>query len=359
MEAMLETGAFDANARDDDRATPAHYAAAKGHADIITRLAAAGANARACDVRGATPLHYAAGGGHAEAVDALASPPVRADPNAADATARTPAHYAAARGATAAVRALLRHGANPLFESADGTTPRDDAVAHGWTAAADALGKAASATGTGGAPELREGPGRLGPSLGPGLGPGLGPSLGPGLGPSLGPGLGPGLGSRGGLAAVPVVPRPPPRPVGASVLPRRRGVFSPASSAASSPASSRPSTAGTGEEAPHPYEHRTRRGEEARGGEEVSASGASSGSAARGAGFRAGVPLSAPDAFAGRRATLPPLPSEETLSKPMPALVGSARDAVAAPPRKREDSKAAFLSRYGLDKTPGLFRVDE
>ena len=75
MEAMLETGAFDANARDDDRATPAHYAAAKGHADIITRLAAAGANARASDVRGATPLHYAAGGGHAEAVDALASPP--------------------------------------------------------------------------------------------------------------------------------------------------------------------------------------------------------------------------------------------------------------------------------------------
>lgn len=91
----------------------------------------------------------------------------------------------------------------------------------------------------------------------------------------------------------------------------------------------------------------------------MSASGASSGSAARGAGFRAGVPLSAPDAFAGRRATLPPLPSEETLSKPMPALVGSAQDAVAAPPRKREDSKAAFLSRYGLDKTPGLFRVDE
>ena len=91
----------------------------------------------------------------------------------------------------------------------------------------------------------------------------------------------------------------------------------------------------------------------------MSASGASSGSAARGAGFRADVPLYAPDAFAGRRATLPPLPSEETLSKPIPALVGSARDAVAAAPRTREDSEAASLGRYGLEKTPGRVRGDE
>ena len=169
MEAMLETGAFDANARDDDRATPAHYAAAKGHADIITRLAAAGANARASDVRGATPLHYAAGGGHAEAVDALASPPVRADPNAADASARTPAHYAAARA-----RGGGSERSEARREPALRKRRRDDAAGRRRRARMDgrrdALGKAASATGTGGAPEPREGPGRPS-SLGPGLGP--------------------------------------------------------------------------------------------------------------------------------------------------------------------------------------------
>ena len=348
MEAMLETGAFDANARDDDRATPAHYAAAKGHADIITRLAAAGANARACDVRGATPLHHAAGGGHAEAVDALASPPsgrIRTPPTPPRERPRT----TPPRGRDGAVRALLRHGANPLFESADGTTPRDDAVAHGWTAAADALGKAASATGTGGARSRARVRADHLVSVQVSVLVSVQVSV---------------------LVSVLVSVRGGGSPPCPWCLVRRRAPSAPPCSlvaAGSSPRRLRPRRArrpvarrrrGRGRR--RPIRTSTERGGRGgAGGEEVSASGASSGSAARGAGFRAGVPLSAPDAFAGRRATLPPLPSEETLSKPMPALVGSAQDAVAAPPRKREDSKAAFLSRYGLDKTPGLFRVDE
>lgn len=59
MAAALDGGA-DVNARDDQGATPLHFAADRGHADIAGVLIAAGADVNAADEDGATPLHYAA-----------------------------------------------------------------------------------------------------------------------------------------------------------------------------------------------------------------------------------------------------------------------------------------------------------
>ena len=62
--------------------TPLHYAAGKGHADVITALLTAGADLHAESNKGDTPLHKAAGSGHAEAITALLA--AGADPNVAN-----------------------------------------------------------------------------------------------------------------------------------------------------------------------------------------------------------------------------------------------------------------------------------
>jgi ankyrin repeat protein len=60
---LLEGGA-DPNAADRNLATPLHYAAYKGHPDVVELLIRHKADVNARDARGNTPLHYAAGRGH-------------------------------------------------------------------------------------------------------------------------------------------------------------------------------------------------------------------------------------------------------------------------------------------------------
>lgn len=61
------------NTLDTDGLLPIHWAADRGHVDVIARLIGHGADVNSQDCDGQTPLHYAASCGHAEAVKYLLS----------------------------------------------------------------------------------------------------------------------------------------------------------------------------------------------------------------------------------------------------------------------------------------------
>jgi len=56
---------------DEDKKTPLHYAAEKGHLPIVSFLIAKGANKKVIDEKGKTPLHYAIAKGHLTIVSLL------------------------------------------------------------------------------------------------------------------------------------------------------------------------------------------------------------------------------------------------------------------------------------------------
>ena len=115
--------------RDDERAVPLHYAAARGHDVIVRALLHAGAVPDARDDRGRTPAHYAAGAARRGALASLLDAGAR--PDARDEDGRTPAHYAACADDAASVEELVARGANVDAMSARGMTPSDDARARG------------------------------------------------------------------------------------------------------------------------------------------------------------------------------------------------------------------------------------
>ncbi|MBI1734472.1 MAG: ankyrin repeat domain-containing protein [Candidatus Rokubacteria bacterium] len=73
-----------------------HTAAIQGHADIVQRLIARGADVYAPRTDGATPLHTAAEGGKLDVVNRLLR--AGADPARRDAQGRRPADLARANG---------------------------------------------------------------------------------------------------------------------------------------------------------------------------------------------------------------------------------------------------------------------
>jgi len=99
--------------RDAEASTPLHYAAWKGHAEIVTTLLDAGADIHAHtqnDHWGTTPLHAAAHGNNRAAAEALIAR--GADVNAVRATgAGTPLDETKAHKATAAAKILIAAGA--------------------------------------------------------------------------------------------------------------------------------------------------------------------------------------------------------------------------------------------------------
>jgi len=96
-------------ARDARGNTALHWAALAGDAPLVSRLLAAGLDARATNSAGATPLHY--GTGNATIVRALLAG--GADPNARSASGSTPLHSAASRpGGFQIVKLLIQAGAD-------------------------------------------------------------------------------------------------------------------------------------------------------------------------------------------------------------------------------------------------------
>jgi len=75
LQRALDTAALGApaDATDDDKWTPLHYAAWEGHADAVARLLEAGFPVRAANAAGATPIHLAAGMGRVAALAVLLS----------------------------------------------------------------------------------------------------------------------------------------------------------------------------------------------------------------------------------------------------------------------------------------------
>ena len=297
---LLESDPTRHSPRDDERAVPLHYAAARGHDVIVRALLHAGAVPDARDDRGRTPAHYAAGAARRAALASLLD--AGAHPDARDEDGRTPAHYAACADDAASVEELVARGANVDAMSARGMTPSDDARARRRRVAEAALarlgGRETSAryepTKAGYEPTSAERQGEMERGRGDG---GYGEIR---VGSS-----------RGGSGLAGTTPgsthAPKPRPPSATAPTGRRPP--------------RSAGADTGTRTPiAPPEN-----------------------------LRASDALRRP---LGPRATLAPLDVA-------PTVAAAAGTTVPRPRRGGGDTKSAFLRRYGLQETPGLFRPDE
>ena len=133
-----------ADPRTSGKRTPLHYAASKGHAEIVRVLLAAGADPAAADGTGARPLHRAAGG--AGSLDVLrtllaaaaAATAAGAKPaiDARDRWGRTALMAAAAAGRRGAALLLVARGASLEVTDGEGRTALEVATAEGGTAEA-------------------------------------------------------------------------------------------------------------------------------------------------------------------------------------------------------------------------------
>jgi cytohesin len=119
----------DVNAKDDYwyGETPLHYAAGKGHKELVELLIAKGASLRAKALwKGLTPLHEAASNGHREITELLIAK--GADVNAKDEGGQTPLHLAAFWGHKEIAAQLIAKGADVNAKTYNGETPLDKAT---------------------------------------------------------------------------------------------------------------------------------------------------------------------------------------------------------------------------------------
>lgn len=119
---LIAAGA-DVTATDVLLCTPLHWAATKGHGEVVRCLLDAGARVDATDAYRETPLHDAAQNGHAAVIRQLLA--ANADVNATDFLGWTPLHNAARRGHLEAVRVLLAAGADKAARTDSYNTPLD------------------------------------------------------------------------------------------------------------------------------------------------------------------------------------------------------------------------------------------
>jgi ankyrin repeat protein len=105
-----------------DKSTPMHAAASRGHAEVIRVLLKHGAVATAKTRTGWTPLHRAADGGHAEVAQVLLEHD-RAIAAAKAKNGRTPLHVASDRGLVEVARVLLKYGADATAKDRNERTP--------------------------------------------------------------------------------------------------------------------------------------------------------------------------------------------------------------------------------------------
>lgn len=108
---LLAVHAEGANARTPGGQTPGHYAASKGHVDVLRKLASAGGDLGASDNVGSTLLHRAAAQGRVGVIDYLVDQPGVAL-EARDGRGQTPLLTACEAGQDEAAIRLAKHGAN-------------------------------------------------------------------------------------------------------------------------------------------------------------------------------------------------------------------------------------------------------
>ena len=109
--------------------TPLHQAALFGHLSTVKAMLKAGCPADVVASNGASVLHFAATGSNAEVISVVLS--TGCDINATDSDGSTPLHRAAKKGNTATAMELLRHGANKAIVAGAGGTPLHQAVGQG------------------------------------------------------------------------------------------------------------------------------------------------------------------------------------------------------------------------------------
>ena len=88
--------------------TPLHYAAIKGHKEVVELLIAAGADVNAKDIDEWTPLHRAADAGHKEVAELLIAKGALV--NAKDRVGETPLDFAINKNRTETADLLREHG---------------------------------------------------------------------------------------------------------------------------------------------------------------------------------------------------------------------------------------------------------
>jgi ankyrin repeat protein len=119
---------IDPNAKDENRNSLLHYAAARGNLPVMAMLINAGADLHAENYDGATPLMAVCAAYNMEdaAVMLAAADP---DPSTQMLEGVHVLHVAAAKGKTRLVEVLLQRGVSPVIEDPDGHTPLFHAIA--------------------------------------------------------------------------------------------------------------------------------------------------------------------------------------------------------------------------------------
>ncbi|KAK3241953.1 hypothetical protein CYMTET_48323 [Cymbomonas tetramitiformis] len=117
------------NIEDNSKRTPLHWAAWKGHTEVVEALVKEGAEVDSRDYNKCTPLSWAARHGHEHVVEVLLKYGAMLD--AVDEAKRTPLHWAAEKGHVNIVRILLLHGASKDQHDMFVRTPLHGAAQHG------------------------------------------------------------------------------------------------------------------------------------------------------------------------------------------------------------------------------------
>lgn len=123
LKRIIDSGIQVSNCTGLDGFTPLHYAANRGHIDVVLLLIRASHPIEKCNEAGETPLHLACYVGHLLIVEQLLD--CGANIDARNKYGETPLFYASRRGMALLVRLLLQRGADYTIRDDSGDTALD------------------------------------------------------------------------------------------------------------------------------------------------------------------------------------------------------------------------------------------